>query len=390
MLENIKEKGPNWFITEDDKIFIRDSYDNELFELNKKRFSGTDWCKIKRKLENKEKIITFKNKENRMKFRTGKGNCSMCGKEVTKRDQMCRGYECGCHDKWYIEHNSSNKMKRKASELGKKYSHLLVNESKTEKGRNRRSKIMFDLHQNNEKFKNHIKDQAYRNLNLINNILAKDPKWLEEHPDFGLRGDNIHRWNQPYTIDKITNLIETSEFTDRKDVQDLLKRIKNLKNYNEEMPELIFNKAKELGIPTSWREEFYSKTLDIISFNSVEELISNFDSLEGIPGVWAIKGSDEIIYDVAQTKDIGNEMYEYLRRLNFNKGLTDEKINSENSRYLYNRKKFRDIMNDTDEVNFILVARDIDSKEKRELIEMQYAHDAKAKYWSPAPCQIKE
>lgn len=132
------------------------------------------------------------------------------------------------------------------------------------------------------------------------------------------------------------------------------------------------------------REKFYSKTLDVISFNSVGELVSNFDSLKGIPGVWAINDSNGVVYDVTQTKDIGSEMYKYLRRLNFNKNLTDEEINIENRRYLYNRKKYRDIMNDIDKINFILISRNIDSKEERELIEMQYAHDTKAKYWSPA------
>lgn len=31
------------------------------------------------------------------------GVCSICGKSVQKRDRLCRGYECGCHDRFYIE-----------------------------------------------------------------------------------------------------------------------------------------------------------------------------------------------------------------------------------------------------------------------------------------------
>ena len=90
----------------------------------------------------------------------------------------------------------------------------------------------------------------------------------------------------------------------------------------------------------------------------------------------------------AKQKTLVPKMYEYLRRLEFNKGLTDEEIDSENLRYFYNRKKYRDIINDVSTVDFVLITRDVGSQEERELIEAQRAIDTEAVYWSPAPMQI--
>lgn len=137
------------------------------------------------------------------------------------------------------------------------------------------------------------------------------------------------------------------------------------------------------------RENFYQSYIGITSYNSINELVKDFDSLIGVSGVWEVKGCDNVIYDVCQTKDIGSEMYEYLRRLRFNKDLSDDEIMSENLRYNYNRRKYRDILKDVKSVDFILVSRDIDSQNERELIEAQRAIDTRAKYWSPAPNQIK-
>lgn len=44
------------------------------------------------------------------KRRRVEGKCSVCGKRVSKRDAFSRGYECGCHDEWYNDHNNSEEI----------------------------------------------------------------------------------------------------------------------------------------------------------------------------------------------------------------------------------------------------------------------------------------
>lgn len=54
-----------------------------------------------------------------MKRKRGEGKCSLCKKHVSKRDAFSRGYECGCHDKWFKEHNNSEKISTFREQLGK-------------------------------------------------------------------------------------------------------------------------------------------------------------------------------------------------------------------------------------------------------------------------------
>lgn len=53
------------------------------------------------------------------KRKQGKGECSICKKEVEKRDAFSRGINCGCHDKWYKEHNNSEAISKFREKLGK-------------------------------------------------------------------------------------------------------------------------------------------------------------------------------------------------------------------------------------------------------------------------------
>lgn len=112
-------------------------------------------------------------------------------------------------------------------------------------------------------------------------------------------------------------------------------------------------------------------------------MISDFNTLLGVPGVWAVKCGDQVL-DVCETQDIGTEMYQVVRRLNFMKNKTDEEIKEMNNSY--NRKKVRDIANEG-KLDFILISKNVYNKDERERIEAQYAHDSRAKYWSPAPKQ---
>lgn len=79
-------------------------------------------------------------------------------------------------------------------------------------------------------------------------------------------------------------------------------------------------------------------------------------------------------------------MFSVIRALDFNKNLTGEEIEIENTRYFYNRKKKREQANYPNLV-FKIVKINIDTKEERERIEAAYAHKNKAIFWSSAPGQ---
>lgn len=175
--------------------------------------------------------------------------------------------------------------------------------------------------------------------------------------------------------------------------------------------EMFINQTQKAHIANNkhiWeREEFYNRYKDLfllenkydntsnkykckeINNNDNKIINNNFKSLIGVPGVWAVWDSDKkICFDVAQTKNIGKEMFLYLRKLDYNKDLSDKDIINENKRYFYNLKKYRNIMKDCNKVCFILVSINISSKEERELIEIKYAYDNKARYWNLAPGQL--
>lgn len=53
------------------------------------------------------------------KRKRGEGKCSLCKEHVNKRDAFSRGYDCGCHDKWYNDHNNSESISSFREQLGK-------------------------------------------------------------------------------------------------------------------------------------------------------------------------------------------------------------------------------------------------------------------------------
>lgn len=135
------------------------------------------------------------------------------------------------------------------------------------------------------------------------------------------------------------------------------------------------------------RESFYSSKIDSISLNysGVAISLNDIDSLQGVPGVWTKETTDGTVLDVAQTQDIGNEMLFSIRALDAgrqNLHKPDSYFDDKPSIY----RKYRDIASHG-EIVFRLVATGVTTKEGRERIEAQHAHQTRAKYWSPAPGQ---
>jgi hypothetical protein len=114
--------------------------------------------------------------------------------------------------------------------------------------------------------------------------------------------------------------------------------------------------------------------------------------LDNIPGVVDVGFHNDnkwVSLDVGQSVDLRQECLSYLRRLKFNKGLTDDELLEENDRYFYNRKKYRDMMDAAGKhkIEFMLVVKNVEDKEQREAVEAQHAHDTKSMFWSPTPNQ---
>lgn len=148
------------------------------------------------------------------------------------------------------------------------------------------------------------------------------------------------------------------------------------------------------------KEIFYSKKINIIYFNSLEHNVKfeDFNNLMGKIGVWSRwtdKNHGNYCLDVCKTIDIGNEMLSSIRSF-------DSLLKNPNQPLDVNWKaKYKNQLIDAggfDKDNpgkiifkLVFICDKFSTREKNEQealkIEAQYAHDNKAKYWSPEPGQ---
>lgn len=89
--------------------------------------------------------------------------------------------------------------------------------------------------------------------------------------------------------------------------------------------------------------------------------------------------------DVCKTTDIGGEMLSSLRSFNSLKENPNQELDTGWKKKYMNQAKDTDIFN-SGKIIFKLVAF-CETEEEALMIESQYAHDNKAKYWSPQPGQ---
>lgn len=198
-------------------------------------------------------------------------------------------------------------------------------------------------------------------------------------------GVNIKRIGSSFTEDEIKKLIENCEMNNYEDFAKIINRTRRLVNFNDDIYNQIVNKAKELNIPTNRREEIYYRPLSLIKFDSLDRDITleDVDFYLGVPGVWSV-WSDDACLDVYQTKDIGSEIYLFLRRID---NLRNPDVNTDSKTW---QKKYSSMLDGIDEQFIIkIIAADINLTDDREKIEFQYAHDNKALYWNPALTQFK-
>lgn len=91
------------------------SYSRPLCAHNKTR---NFYCRVFR---NNEWVIvrgtdpTQQTQKEKVLENTKPGLCSICGLQNDRRDISSRGYQCGCHDNWFKQHNSSKLMREASS-----------------------------------------------------------------------------------------------------------------------------------------------------------------------------------------------------------------------------------------------------------------------------------
>ena len=120
------------------------------------------------------------------KLKMSAGKCCSCGKDVSKRDQFCFGYECGCHNKIYTEHNQSKIMKEISKENGLKYGiNNLINYNKSEKGRLKSKEIIEEVNKLGLNSFIGSKEQQEHLKKLNTNIIKFCKKCNKETPHNG-------------------------------------------------------------------------------------------------------------------------------------------------------------------------------------------------------------
>lgn len=133
------------------------------------------------------------------------------------------------------------------------------------------------------------------------------------------------------------------------------------------------------------REEFYSDKLSLIKFNSLEREtnLKDFDNYKGILGVWSRWTEDGICLDVCKSKDIGAEMLSSIR--SFHSLINNPEQHLDEGW----KRKYKNQLDDCNgkPIIFKIVSINCINDEEAINIEVQYAHDNKAKYWSPEPGQ---
>lgn len=142
------------------------------------------------------------------------------------------------------------------------------------------------------------------------------------------------------------------------------------------------------------REKFYKEKLNIISFNSLDKEVKfqDFNSLKGKLGVWSRwtdKNYGNYCLDVCKTKDIGSEMLSSLRSFNSLVKNPNQELDIGWKKKYYNQAKDAGLFDkdSSGKIIFKLVAL-CDNEKEALMIEQQYAHNNKAKYWSPEPGQL--
>lgn len=324
---------------------------------------------------------TFQAKTSNVKYCSDeckpKAKCFLCGEEfillhkrVGRQKVFCSR---SCSTKYQMN-NLTDKQRKALSENGRRNIQKANEYWKTEEGRERKSKICAKTNSTPERaelVKKQWENEDYRNK------MAESVKRRWKDGVYGnLAIDNLKKINlriekyckkcQKATTHNYYNCLTCKPPAGGRNFGDVIITTK-------------------LGRKISPREQFYSEQLSLIKLNGLSEItVSDISEFNKIPGVWAIwNAKDNICLQVGQNLDIGKELFRQIRLLT-KYGVEDWINDHDNAEYFHTIGRYYY----DKELNFRIIKSNIEDKEERLIIEMQYAHDNKAKYWSPEPGQM--
>lgn len=142
-----------------------------------------------------------------------------------------------------------------------------------------------------------------------------------------------------------------------------------------------------LGFKGIKREDFYNSELNLIKLDNSSDFlkIETILNKKEFPGVWAFWNlNDNVCLQVGQNEKVKKELrrqIRLMRKYSANNWPNDHS----NAEYFHNIGVLKNQKN----LAIKIIAKDIKDLDQRLIIEAQYAHDNKAKYWSPQPGQFK-
>ncbi len=326
-----------------------------------------------------------------------KYTCSLCGKFVKNltRDQNGRGYECGCHEKWNRQHWAKYNGSEKARETNRRTMLAYIH---SEEGKKHIQEHNQSLH-GPGKCVRCGKHSETRFAGLCNDCRQSDiDKMLGEGACTScgkvVKYRNVSGYCPECLGKRLKEIIRLNVMPGTCSV---------CGQWNEERDQN--GRGKQCGcsqkaflaianMPHKYHgmdlKEFYSKALHAITYEDIDATISldqydSMNALRHVTGVWA-RWTDakngNVCLDVCKSVDIGGEMLSSLRSF---QSLRDD---PEQCLDVGWKRKYSKQLKDCGDGNIVFKLVALCSSQKEALmVEMQYAYDHQARYWSPEPGQ---
>lgn len=333
-----------------------------------------------------------------------KNTCSICGVMVKNRDQNGRGYECGCHDEAIKQWNKNidhKKIIKNRKSSGNCVICNTYNENRDVFGRGINcgcSKSGYKR-ENSDKNnpgiciicgkENNKRDWNGRGLeckcsqNFYKQKLENDRKagYCKVCGTYNEYRDEMGRGYECGCHENYYKILSGPGYCSR------------CGKWNEHRGLNSFGidcgcskiQTEKMRFNKQTREEFYNKKLNLIKFNYIDKNIKlqNIDMYENIPGVWALFNRN-LCLQVGQNENIGKELKRQLRLIH--KYEVENWVNDhQNAEYFHELGLIKLKGN----LIIKIISENIYDLDERLKIEMQYAFNCKAKYWSPQPEQFK-
>lgn len=368
-----------------------ETYRNSMINVAKENWENEEY----------RNLMISTSKENVDKM-TSPGYCTQCGKFNHKRDLIGRGADisgleiseeigCNCSYLWYLKHNNSPKM----IEISKQNKVKQIEFFKKElEAKLKMISLNIDI-------KTIFNMKNKQGIIVINNL-----KLHETNNIYRYLIDNIHKFNKGDKIEIIEGETKLNFNLKKLNIKNIenVENIENLKcisgvwvsnnilHYSNDLYSAIIRNLRTLENLEIWpnitKLEFLLKDNKINFEENIDskQIIDSFESLEDIPGIWALWGinkatSETQCLTVGQTKNLCKELKWTLRVLS-NPNLQELEEQEPGCTGRWDK-----IQKDYIDYTYILVDKYINDGKERELIELDYAISNNAIYWLPSITQ---